>query len=84
MAAVAEKVPEIMFRVSPLLVRITTRHSTTGRPMIIPLRCAASGLLFFGKPEARRFSPRPFVVLVILAVSAVLLLAYLIAKRWLQ
>ena len=55
--------------------------------MIIPLRCAASGLLFFRKPEARRFSPMPFVAFVILAVTAVLVLllpAYLIAKSWLQ
>jgi hypothetical protein len=36
MANVAEKGPEIMFSVSPLLVRVKTAHNTAGRPMIIP------------------------------------------------
>jgi cobalamin biosynthesis Mg chelatase CobN len=52
-----------------------------------PSRVAASGLLFSGRGEARRFSPMPFVVFVILAVLAVLvvlLLIYLVAQRWMQ
>jgi hypothetical protein len=45
----------------------------------------ASGLLFPRRRKAWRFGPMPFVVFVILAVLAVLLLpAYLIAKRWLR
>jgi hypothetical protein len=50
-----------------------TSHSKTGRPQVLPPSYgAASGLLFSRKREARRFSPMPFVVFVILVVLLVL------------
>ena len=55
--------------------------------MIIPPPLRGVRSSFLKRLEARRFSPMPFVVFVILAVLAVLvllLLAYFIAKRWLQ
>jgi hypothetical protein len=83
----SEKDRSITFHGRRRLVRIRTGYSKAGRPMIVPLqwRSVRPSL----SPEARGLEVEAdalrvvFVKLAVLAVL-VLLLAYLIAKRWLR